>query len=302
MPQRSRAGSSTPPTGRDHGSAGMHDAALQHSPAQTARIARTAKTVKTAQKAQKAQTAQTAKTAKTTKTAQPLPESAAASPAGGQADAETALAQALTSLHLPLEPEIRRRLLDYLGLLAKWNAVYNLTAIRDPGQMLVAHLFDCLAIVAPLRERALLEAGTTVLDVGSGAGLPGALLAMLAPEVEVHCVDAVGKKAAFVAQLRAELGLANLHAHHARVERLRAPRDLAPAALIVSRAFASLAQFVECSAHLLAPGGSWAAMKGQMPDDEIAALPASIVLSAAIKLEVPGLEAQRHLLLLRARG
>jgi 16S rRNA (guanine527-N7)-methyltransferase len=291
MPQRSRAGSSTPPTGRDRGSAGKRDAALQHSSAQTARIARTAKTVKPAQ---------TAKTAKTAKTAQPLPEPAA--PARGQADAETALAQALAALHLPLEPETRRRLLDYLGLLAKWNAVYNLTAIRDPHQMLVAHLFDCLAIVAPLRERALLEARTTVLDVGSGAGLPGALLAMLAPEVEVHCVDAVSKKAAFVAQLRAELGLANLHAHHARVERLQAPRDLAPAALIVSRAFASLAQFVECSAHLLAPGGTWAAMKGQMPDDEIAALPASIELSAAIKLEVPGLEAQRHLLLLRARG
>jgi 16S rRNA (guanine527-N7)-methyltransferase len=293
MPQRSRAGSSTPPTGRDRGSAGKRDAALQHSPAQTAQTAQTARPAKTVK---------TVKTAQTAKTARLLPESAAASPARGQADAETALAQALAALNLPLEPEIRRRLLDYLGLLAKWNAVYNLTAIRDPHQMLVAHLFDCLAIVAPLRERALLEAGTTVLDVGSGAGLPGALLAMLAPEVEVHCVDAVGKKAAFVAQLRAELGLANLHAHHARVERLQAPRDLAPAALIVSRAFASLAQFVECSAHLLAPGGSWAAMKGQMPDDEIAALPAAIELSAAIKLEVPGLEAQRHLLLLRARG
>ena len=213
-----------------------------------------------------------------------------------------ALAQALPALHLALEPEVRERLLDYLDLLAKWNAVYNLTAIRDRGQMLVQHLYDCLAIVAPLRERGLLEPGATVLDVGSGGGLPGALLAIVAPSVDVHCVDAVSKKAAFVAQLRADLGVPNLHAHHARVEQLRAPGDLAPATLIVSRAFASLAQFVECSAHLLAPGGTWAAMKGQIPGDEIDALPASVEMVSAIKLDVPGLDARRHLLLLQSRG
>ena len=212
------------------------------------------------------------------------------------------LARACDALGLALEPHARRRLLDYLGLLAKWNAVYNLTAIRDPGAMLVSHLFDCLAIVPPLRERGLLGPGATVLDVGSGAGLPGALIAVLEPSAGVHCVDAVSKKAAFVAQLRAELDLPNLHSHHARVEQLRAPGDLPPATLIVSRAFASLSQFVECSAHLLAPGGTWAAMKGQLPDDEIAALPPSVDVSAAIKLEVPGLDAQRHLLLVRARG
>jgi 16S rRNA (guanine527-N7)-methyltransferase len=212
------------------------------------------------------------------------------------------LAQALPALGLAIDADVQERLLDYLDLLAKWNAVYNLTAIRDRGQMLVQHLFDCLAIVAPLRARGLLAPGATVLDVGSGGGLPGALLAILDRSVDVHCVDAVSKKAAFVAQLRADLGVPNLHAHHARVEQLRAPGDLAPATLIVSRAFASLAQFVECSAHLLAPGGTWAAMKGQMPDDEIAALPASVGVVSAIKLDVPGLQARRHLLLLQPRG
>jgi 16S rRNA (guanine527-N7)-methyltransferase len=212
------------------------------------------------------------------------------------------LAQALPALGLAIDADVQERLLDYLDLLAKWNAVYNLTAIRDRGQMLVQHLFDCLAIVAPLRTRGLLAPGATVLDVGSGGGLPGALLAILDRSVDVHCVDAVSKKAAFVAQLRADLGVPNLHAHHARVEQLRAPGDLAPATLIVSRAFASLAQFVECSAHLLAPGGTWAAMKGQMPDDEIAALPASVGVVSAIKLDVPGLQARRHLLLLQPRG
>ena len=219
-----------------------------------------------------------------------------------RAEDASLLAQALPALDLAIDAEVQERLLDYLDLLAKWNAVYNLTAIRDRGQMLVQHLFDCLAIVAPLRARGLLAPGATVLDVGSGGGLPGALLAILDRSIEVHCADAVSKKAAFVAQLRADLGVPNLHAHHARVEQLRAPGDLAPATLIVSRAFASLAQFVECSAHLLAPGGTWAAMKGQMPDDEVAALPASVGVVSAIKLDVPGLQARRHLLLLQPRG
>ncbi|MCL4747665.1 MAG: 16S rRNA (guanine(527)-N(7))-methyltransferase RsmG [Burkholderiaceae bacterium] len=188
-------------------------------------------------------------------------------------------------------------------MLEKWNAVYNLSAIRDPEQMLVQHLLDSLAIVAPLRERGLLAAGSRVLDVGSGAGLPGVVLALVDPGVVVHCVDAVAKKAAFVTQVAGELAIANLHAHHARVESLRcgANEPIPPATLIVSRAFASLADFVALSAHLLAEGGSWAAMKGRMPHDEIAALPAEVALAAAITLRVPRLDAQRHLLIMQPR-
>jgi len=213
-----------------------------------------------------------------------------------------ALGEALPAMGLTLDAATRDKLLAYLGLLSKWNAVYNLTAIRDVRDMLVQHLFDSLSIVAPLRERRLLADGAVVLDVGSGGGLPGAIIAIVEPGAQVHCVDAVSKKAAFVAQLRAELGLSNLHAHHARVEQLIAPADLPSASLIVSRAFASLEDFVNASAHLLAPGGAWAAMKGRLPEDEISALPPTAELAAAITLRVPNLDARRHLLILRARG
>ena len=215
----------------------------------------------------------------------------------------TALAAAASECGVPLEHPAQERLLGYLALLEKWNAVYNLTAIRNPQQMLVQHLFDSLAIVAPLRERGLLAPGGCVLDVGSGAGLPGVVLAVVEPGVEVHCVDAVAKKAAFVTQVAAELDLANLHAHHARVEALRcgAGQALPPASLIVSRAFASLADFASLTAHLLAPGGHWAAMKGRVPEDELCALPASVSLVATITLRVPRLDAQRHLLVMQPR-
>lgn len=215
-------------------------------------------------------------------------------------DAESdsaSLGAAARELGLTLAREQTDRLIAYCALLRKWNAVYNLTAIRDPNAMLVQHLFDCLAIVPALGDR--LAEGAIVHDVGSGGGLPGVVLAVCAPGAQVHCIDAVGKKAAFVAQVRAELRLPNLHAHHARVEQLRAPRDLPAASLIVSRAFSSLAEFVTLTAHLLASGGAWAAMKGQYPADEIDALPASVRVAAAITLAVPQLRAQRHLLLLQ---
>lgn len=229
-----------------------------------------------------------------------------------------ALEAAARALGLVLTGSQLRSLLDYGALLRKWNAVYNLTAIRDPRAMLVQHLFDCLAIVPALRAaplgtagtapgepaaalpRDLLADGAVVLDVGSGGGLPGVVLAICAPGVQVHCVDTVGKKAAFITQVRAELGLANLHAIHARVEDLQAPRDLPAPTLIVSRAFSSLALFVSLTRHLLAPGGLWAAMKGQLPHDELAELPDPVSLSATITLAVPRLDAQRHLLLLAA--
>jgi 16S rRNA (guanine527-N7)-methyltransferase len=234
-----------------------------------------------------------------------------------------ALAAALADLGLRLPDGAVQQLLSFAALLSKWNAVYNLTAIRDPGAILVQHLFDCLAIVPPLRAAPatpaapagtaspaspaspasssvidLLADGTVVLDVGSGGGLPGVVLAICAPGAQVHCVDAVGKKAAFLTQVRAELALANLHSHHARVEDLSAPRDLPAPTLVVSRAFASLAHFTTITAHLLAPGGVWAAMKGALPADELDALAPGVRLRAAITLDVPQLDARRHLLLL----
>lgn len=216
-----------------------------------------------------------------------------------------ALADAAAALGLALSAGQQQHLLDYCALLRRWNSVYNLTAIRDPAAMLVQHLFDCLAIVPPLRAapgaaggRDLLHDGATILDVGSGGGLPGVVLAICAPGARVICVDAVGKKTAFITQVRADLGLTNLEAIHARVEDLQAPRDLPAASLIVSRAFSSLAQFVSLTRHLIAPDGVWAAMKGQLPGDEIEALPAPVGLRATITLAVPQLDAQRHLLLM----
>jgi len=207
-----------------------------------------------------------------------------------------ALRDAAAVLAIALDAAAEQRLLGYLALLRKWNAVYNLTAIRDPQAMLVQHLFDCLAVVPALQP--YLHAGATVIDVGSGGGLPGVVLAVCAPQVQVHCVDTVGKKAAFVTQVRAELDVSNLHAHHARVEQLQAPRDLPAAGVIVSRAFSSLDQFIALTRHLLAPGGVWAAMKGVLPQDELAMLPADVRMRSAITLAVPRLDAQRHLLLL----
>lgn len=239
------------------------------------------------------------------------------------ANADQRLAQALAQLDLPLDAGQSAQLLAHLALLAKWNAVYNLTAVRDPADMLIQHLFDCLAVLPVLRDpvqagRNHLAPGAVVLDVGSGGGLPGVVLAICAPQVSVHCVDAVAKKAAFLRQVRAELGLSNLYAHHARVEQLKlspgstplspgsAPLragEMPPATLIVSRAFASLADFVTLTEPLLAPGGVWAAMKGALPADELQALPSIARLAAAITLQVPQLDARRHLLLLeRAVG
>lgn len=210
------------------------------------------------------------------------------------------LAQAVASLGLALDRAQQQRLLDYLALLGKWNAAYNLTAVRNPREQLVVHLFDCLAIL-PAMQR-WLHPGAVVADIGSGGGLPGVVIAISHPEVEVHTVDAVGKKAAFVTQVRAALGLTNLHAHHARVEALAAGRDLPSADLIVSRAFASLSDFINLTAHLRAPTGRWLAMKGALPTDELAALPSGVQLEESIVLQVPELEAQRHLLVLSANA
>jgi 16S rRNA (guanine527-N7)-methyltransferase len=183
----------------------------------------------------------------------------------------------------------------YLDLLVKWNATYNLTAVRDPALMRSQHLADCTAVVAPLRRVLGGTTATRILDVGSGGGLPGVVLAIAEPSWDVTCVDAVGKKAAFIRQVAGELALSNLHAEHARVETLAAT----PFNVITARAFASLADFTQLTRHVLANRGLWMAMKGKRPDDEIAALPPGVTAFHVEPLDVPGLPAERCLVWMR---
>ncbi len=200
-------------------------------------------------------------------------------------------------MDVALEPRQADQLLGHLALLQKWGAVYNLTAVRALQEMLHHHLLDSLAVVAPLRRHLASQPDrhtARVLDVGSGAGLPGVVLAVCCPDVQVQCVDTVAKKAAFIQQAALGLGLPNLQGVHARVEKLQGEFDV-----ITSRAFASLADFTRWSRHLLAPDGVWMAMKGKMPEDEVAALDASVDVFHVEQLQVPGLEAQRCLLWMR---
>ena len=194
------------------------------------------------------------------------------------------LEQGLHALQLPLSATQITTLLDYLDLVQKWNKVYNLTAVRNPAEMLTHHLLDSLAAVSSLQERQ----PKRVLDVGSGAGLPGIVFAICLPEVTVHCVDTVGKKAAFIQQVAASLRLPNLRGIHARVESLTDSYDV-----ITSRAFASLVDFTTWSRGALAQGGVWMAMKGKHPEEEIAVLPADVKMFHVKQLQVPGLDAQR---------
>ena len=190
-------------------------------------------------------------------------------------------------------------LLAYLALLQRWNATYNLTAIRDPAQMLTQHLADCLAVIGPLRRQGGDDGQhRRILDVGSGGGLPGLVIAALNPGHHVTCVDTVGKKAAFVRQSAGELGLKNLTAEHARVEQLKA----APSDVIVSRAFASLTDFTRLTRVQLAPKGVWMAMKGKTPGDEIAELPPGLDVFHVEHLNVPGLQAERCLVWIRPQN
>ena len=206
------------------------------------------------------------------------------------------MTQALESLcrdlGLPLTPAQLQMLTQYLAMLQRWNATYNLTAVRDPAAMLTQHLADCLAVVQPLRRQ--LTRGR-VLDVGSGGGLPGAVLAIVESQWQVCCVDAVGKKTAFIRQVAGALGLPNLQALHARVETLAT----ASFDLITSRAFASLPDFTRLTRALLAPNGVWVAMKGKLPRDEITALPAEVEVFHVEPLSVPGLAAERCLIWMR---
>ena len=200
------------------------------------------------------------------------------------------------SLGLSLSAAQCALLLAHLKLVAQWSRTYNLTAVRDPEAMLGVHLLDSLAASLPLR-RVLGERGASVLDVGSGAGFPGIPLAIAQADLRVTCMDAVAKKASFVRHVVAELSLEGVSALHSRVEIARPQRWDA----IVSRAFASLADFIRLTRHLLAPGGVWMAMKGHVHQDELAALPADIEVFHVEPLSVPTLDATRSLVWMKLR-
>ncbi len=201
-------------------------------------------------------------------------------------DQREALEQGAGALGLPLTDQQARRLMAFAGLILKWNKVYNLTALRDPQAVLTHHLLDSLAVIGPLAR--VWPGKANLLDVGAGAGLPGAVIAVMRDDILVDCVDAVAKKAAFVQQTAVELQLPNLRGVHERVESLTGQYDV-----ICSRAFATLRDFCGSSAHLLVPGGVWMAMKGKIPFDEIAALPVDVKMFHVEQLAVPGLDAKR---------
>ena len=210
---------------------------------------------------------------------------------------EQQLRQGLADLGLSLSDAQVAKLLQYQALIGKWNKVYNLTAVRDESDMVYHHLLDSLAVVAPLNAYAssVGQQNMRLLDVGSGAGLPGVVIAICLPNVEVTCVDTVGKKAAFIQQAALALSLSNLKALHARVETLQS----ADWDVVCSRAFASLQDFTTWSRAALKPDGVWMAMKGKHPDDELLALPKDVAVFHVEQLTVPGLDAQRCLLWLR---
>jgi 16S rRNA (guanine527-N7)-methyltransferase len=210
-------------------------------------------------------------------------------------DLDTHLRAGAQELGLELTEGQLGQLLSYLDLIGKWNKVYNLTAVRDPAEMLTHHLLDSLAVVGPLR-RQIGGKPASLLDVGSGAGLPGVVIAICCPDIQVDCVDAVAKKAAFIQQCALQLKLPNLRGVHARVETLSQPYDV-----ISSRAFASLADFVAWSSEALKSDGIWLAMKGKKPDDEIAALPPQAEVFHVEQLGVPGLDAERCIVWLKKR-
>jgi 16S rRNA (guanine527-N7)-methyltransferase len=216
---------------------------------------------------------------------------------------EAGLRQGLLALGLPLSDAQVAQLLDYLDLIQKWTKVYNLTAVRDPAEMLTHHVLDSLAVIGSLQKQldamavtVAAEPARTVrlLDVGSGAGLPGAVIAISCPHITVHCVDTVAKKAAFVQQVAVSLKLPNLRGIHARVESLTEPYDV-----VSSRAFASLVDFASWSRAAVAEQGIWMGMKGKHPADEMAALPAGVHVFHVEQLAVPGLDAERCIVWMR---
>jgi len=200
------------------------------------------------------------------------------------------LSRGLDEMRVPLDATIQSKLLQYLDLMAKWNRVYNLTAIRDKQQMVSNHLLDSLVLTGHMT-------GPRILDVGSGAGLPGIPIALSQPDWDVTVLDSNHKKAAFLRQVSAELVLANVNVVSERVE---AWRPVQKFDCIVSRAFADLVEFVNQAKHLLHPGGYFAAMKGLHPYEEIEKLPSGWRAREVVELKVPGLNAARHLVLIDA--
>lgn len=198
------------------------------------------------------------------------------------------LADGIQALGLEISPDVQHKLLAYLNLLAKWNKVHNLTAVRDPEEMVTLHLLDSLAVLPHVTGRRL-------LDVGTGAGLPGIPLALVLPQLQVTLLDSSHKKSAFQRQARAELGLGNVEVVCGRVEQYQPEQKFD---VIISRAFSDLAEFIKLTRHLRAENGLWLAMKGVHPYDEIAQLKDMNI--EVVPLAVPGLDAQRHLIFLKA--
>jgi 16S rRNA (guanine527-N7)-methyltransferase len=196
------------------------------------------------------------------------------------------LKQGVAELALALSAAQQEQLLDYLALLNKWNSVYNLTSVRDPVQMMTLHLLDSLAAVPAF------QGAQNVLDVGAGGGLPGVVLAISKPDMKLSMIDTVHKKTAFLTQVKAELGLANVTVYTKKVQELEVKQ---PFDVITSRAFADLSDFVNWSGHLLAGGGRFIALKGTAPQDERERLPEPWKVERLQALKVPGLEAERHL-------
>ena len=205
---------------------------------------------------------------------------------------EEMLARGFEGLGLPSEERTVLLLGRFADLLLRWNRTYNLTAIREESEVVTHHLLDSAALV-PMIGKIAPEA-QTLLDVGSGGGLPAVPTALLRPDLSVHAVDTVKKKVTFLQQAQIELGLKNFRAHHARVENLR----LSPFDVITSRAFASLADFTSLTEHLLKPSGVWLAMKGVVPEEEMAALPDFVRVREILPMTVPGLHESRHLIVM----
>lgn len=202
------------------------------------------------------------------------------------------LSAGVEALGLEIGAETREKLLAYLALLAKWNRVYNLTALRHPSEWVTHHLLDSLSVLPHIR-------GPVIADVGSGAGLPGLVLAMVRPDWRVVSVEAIEKKAAFQRQAAAELALANVRVEGGRVEAVALETA---ADTVISRAFSSLSEFVNLTRHVLKPDGVWAAMKGKPPTEEISQLPSDISVAKLIALKVPGLNAERCVVLMKKTG
>jgi 16S rRNA (guanine527-N7)-methyltransferase len=196
------------------------------------------------------------------------------------------LQNGVTDLKLEMTEEQQARLLDYLALLNKWNSVYNLTAVRDPMEMMTLHVLDSLAALPAF------DGVQNVLDVGAGGGLPGMVLAISRPDMKVSMIDTVHKKTAFLTQVKAELGLGNVTVYTKKVQDLQVKT---PFDVITSRAFADLSDFVNWSGHLLAEGGRFIALKGTAPAEERERLPEPWKVSDLKALQVPGLDAERHL-------